>query len=245
MVHDWTRVEAGIFHAFHHVWIADIQRALNAGLLQPDYYALSEQIAGGIGPDVLTLQAPAEGVSSPGNPAGGLALETAPPRVRFHQRAEGDKYAAKAKAVTIRHTSNHRVIAILEIVSPGNKNTRHAVSAFVSKAVGILRSRVHLLVIDLFAPGPRDPRGIHKLVWDEFIDNDFALPAEQPLSLAAYLAGDWPEAFIEPVAVAASLPDMPLFLTPEIYVPVPLEATYESAWETVPAYWQRVLTAPR
>ena len=24
---------------------------------------------------------------------------------------------------------------------------------------------------------------------------------------------------------------MPLFLTPEVYVPLPLEATYQSAWE--------------
>ena len=33
---------------------------LNAELLPPDYYALPEQIAGGLGPDVLTLQLPTE-----------------------------------------------------------------------------------------------------------------------------------------------------------------------------------------
>src|SRR5262245_42774900 len=55
-VHDWTRVDAGIFHAFHHGWIEDISRALNRGLLPPDYYALPEQHAAGFGPDVLTLQ---------------------------------------------------------------------------------------------------------------------------------------------------------------------------------------------
>ncbi len=31
---------------------------------------------------------------------------------------------------------------------------------------------------------------------------------------------------------------MPLFLTPEVYIPLPLERTYESAWEAVPAYWR-------
>ncbi len=25
-VHDWTRVEAGIFHDFHHAWIEEIKR---------------------------------------------------------------------------------------------------------------------------------------------------------------------------------------------------------------------------
>src|SRR5207302_10526518 len=67
-VHDWTRVDAGIFHDFHHAWIEEIKRALNRGLLPPDYYALAEQIAGGLGPDVLTLQRPANGLPQPGIP---------------------------------------------------------------------------------------------------------------------------------------------------------------------------------
>jgi hypothetical protein len=40
---DWTKVDAGIFHAFHHEWITEIGRALNRGILPPDYYALPEQ----------------------------------------------------------------------------------------------------------------------------------------------------------------------------------------------------------
>src|ERR1700680_4582746 len=57
-IHDWTRVEAGIFHDFHHEWISTIKRAVNQGLSGTNYYALAEQIAGGLGPDVLTLQRP-------------------------------------------------------------------------------------------------------------------------------------------------------------------------------------------
>jgi hypothetical protein len=36
---------------------------------------------------------------------------------------------------------------------------------------------------------------------------------------------------------------MPLFLTADTYVPVPLEATYQAAWDGLPAYWRDVLTA--
>jgi hypothetical protein len=36
-VHDWRRVDAGIFHHFHLGWIAELSRALNRGLLPPDY----------------------------------------------------------------------------------------------------------------------------------------------------------------------------------------------------------------
>jgi hypothetical protein len=55
-IHDWTRVDAGIFHAFHHRWISAISDVLNTGLLPSDFYALPEQMAAGFGPDVLTLQ---------------------------------------------------------------------------------------------------------------------------------------------------------------------------------------------
>jgi len=57
-IHDWTRVGAGIFHHFHHEWITAIAHAVNGVLRGTDYYALAEQIVGGLGPDVLTLQHP-------------------------------------------------------------------------------------------------------------------------------------------------------------------------------------------
>ena len=56
-VHDWTRVEAGIFHAFHVAWVPEIQKALNDGLLPEGYYALAEQHAGRAIADILTLHA--------------------------------------------------------------------------------------------------------------------------------------------------------------------------------------------
>ena len=57
-IHDWSKVEAGIFHAFHHAWIDEISRALNRKRLPSDYYALPKQVSGGYGPDVLTLNRP-------------------------------------------------------------------------------------------------------------------------------------------------------------------------------------------
>src|SRR5271169_5899684 len=181
-VHDWKRVNAGIFHHFHHSWIENLSLALNRGLLPADHYALAEQIAGGLGPDVLTLQAPSNGPVMPADGEGGIALATCPPPVWFRARTEIDQYATKANAIAIRHVSDHRVVAMLEIVSPGNKSSRHAMRAFVEKAVELLRAGIHLLIVDLFAPGPRDAQGIHKIIWDEFIDNNFALPADKPLT---------------------------------------------------------------
>src|SRR5262249_4371693 len=99
-VHDWTRVPAGIFHDFHHEWISSVKHAINKILEGTECYALAEQVAGGWGPDVLTLERPAPSRKMPTKPStssedGGIAVATArtkthtatltasPPSVRF------------------------------------------------------------------------------------------------------------------------------------------------------------------
>src|SRR5438477_55400 len=147
-MHDWTRVEAGIFHAFHHNWITAIGAVLNGGLLPDEYYALPEQQAAGFGPDVLSRQ----------------VLDT----------------------VAVRHVSGDRIVAMVEIVSPGNKASRHALRAFVDKACELLEHRIHLLLVDPFPPGRRDPNGVHAAIWAEVQADLFRLPEDKRLTLVAY-----------------------------------------------------------
>jgi hypothetical protein len=243
-VHDWTRVSAGIVHDFHLSWIADIKRSLNQGVLPPAYYALAEQLAGGIGPDVLTLSRRVTGslAGDQESAEGGIAVAESPPKTRFHARTEVDMYAAKAKSVVIRHTTNHQIIAIIEIVSRGNKNSQTELAAFVRKADQAILAGVHLLIVDLFPPTPRDPEGIHRAIWGEGREGDFALPQDKPLTCVSYVGYPGVEVFLEPVAVGDTLPDMPLFLSSENYVSVPLELTYNRAWDSVPAFLQDILT---
>lgn len=247
-VHDWTRVAAGIFHEFHLDWIFTIKQALNEGVLPPDYYALAEQVSGGLHPDVLTLgkDRPADSSSRNNGPSGlssngGIAVAVAPPRVRFTASTESEAYSRKRNRIAIRHVSDDEVVALVEIVSPGNKGSRHALRAFVDKSLEFLDAGIHLSVLDLFPPGPRDPQGIHKAIWSEIMDDDFQLPPDKPLTLASYSAGNVKRAYIEPVAVGDELPPMPLFLEAERYVLVPLEATYRSAFDAVPKRWREVL----
>src|SRR5688572_6306639 len=104
-VHDWSRVDAGIFHAFHHDWITEIARALNNGVLPDDYYALPEQHAVGFGPDVLTLQGRHSGEddSEAAGQSGGVAL--APTRLKPVAETDLAFYRRKQKHVTVRHVS--------------------------------------------------------------------------------------------------------------------------------------------
>jgi hypothetical protein len=73
---------------------------------------------------------------------------------------------------------------------------------------------------------------------------DFERPPGRPLTLASYDAGPPPAAYAESVAVGDTLPDMPLFLKPEFYVPAPLEASYQSIWTRFPAAMKRLLESP-
>ena len=248
-IHDWTRVSDGTFHDLHVAWVAEIRTALNDGVLPPGYYAQAEQIAGPLGPDVLALQAdtdPQTNGTPPGSAAvgtGGVATATLPPP-RHYAEAEMDDYVLKRRTVVVRHASGDRIVALVEIVSPGNKSSRHAIRSFVEKAVEALYRGFHLLVVDLFPPTPRDPFGIHAAIWGEFAADPYHLPADEPLTLAAYTAGPRKQARVEPTAVGRELLSMPLFLTPDEFVPVPLEATYRGAYRGVPQKWKQVLEAP-
>ena len=198
-IHDWTRVDAGLFHAFHQRWISALCDALNTGSLPRGYFALPEQNIHGPILDVLTLQLASE-VEEPSEPTGGLAVATAPPRTRVVRKNEVETYAHKADRITVRHRHGN-VVAVVELVSPGNKASRNELRTFVEKTTDLIRQNIHVLIIDLFPPGPRDPQGLHKAIWDEFIEEDFTLPPDKPLTLAAYDAGPLQVAYVESVAV--------------------------------------------
>jgi Protein of unknown function (DUF4058) len=241
-IHDWTRVDAGLFHAFHQSWIIKLCDTLNAESLPADYFALPEQSISGPIPDVLTLElAPESGVSQ--RTATGLAVATAPPRAELVRRAEDRVYVRKANQVVVRHRHG-QVVAVVEIVSPGNKASRSEFRTFVEKTSEMIMQGIHLLVIDLFPPGKRDPQGLHKAIWDEFIEEDLDLPKDRPLTLAAYDAGPPPVAYVKWTAAGENLPEMPLFLKPGFYIPTPLEATYQETWARFPTPMKRLLEAP-
>jgi hypothetical protein len=229
-IHDWTRVRANRFHDFHQSWTIAIRNELNAGRLPPGYFAMVEQKAGGPEPDVINLELTPHPEVSPG----GVAVDVVPPKARIVTRTEAAGYARKANRVTVRHPDGD-VVAVVEIVSPGNKESAYAVRSFARKAVEFLHAGVHLLIVDLFPPGPRDPQGIHKAIWDRLREEPFTLPPDKPLTVAAYAVGTEIVAYVEPVAVGDVLPEMPIFLTAQRYVPCPLEISYQTAWNQFPA----------
>jgi hypothetical protein len=200
--------------------------------------AMAEQVTGRPIPDVVTLQ-----TREPKGEPGGIAIADAPPTARLIAKLDKVNYAKRADRVVIRH-GRGKVVAIIEIVSPDNKDSRHAFRSFVEKAADILTQGVNFLVVDLFPPTLRDPQGIHKAIWDEFGDEPFEAPAGKPLIVASYIGGDIPTAYVESVGVGDDLPSLPIFLSDSRYILTPLEVTYQQAWAVFPAILKEIIDPP-
>jgi hypothetical protein len=193
-IHDWTLVDAGLFHTFRHRWLGALCNAFNAGALPEDHFASIEATRG-----------------------------TDHIAVRQHQQGP--------------------TVAVVEILSPEDKASDGALRGFIETMARAIAEHIHVLVVDLFPPGRYDPQGIHKAIWDVLEEEDFELPAEKPLIVAAYDSGPLPVTYVEPLAVGDILPEMPLFLEPGSYVPTPLESSYQAAWDQLPAALQRRLAS--
>jgi hypothetical protein len=241
-IHDWTRVDAGLFHDFHQDWTIELRRSLNAGRLPPGYVALTDQQIGGPIPEVLTLRRGPKSVEPP-ETAGGTAVATVPSRARFVVELEEDIYIRRANRIVIQHRHGE-VVAVIEIVSPGNKNNRTGLRAFVRKAADLIWQGINLLVVDLFPPSDRDPQGIPKAILEEIGGISPDLPADKLLTVSAYQAAPVKKAYVEPMAVGDDLPEMPIFLLDGQYVLAPLEETYRASWAAYPAAFKELLEMP-
>jgi hypothetical protein len=239
-VHDWTRVYAGLFHDFHQTWSIYIKNALNAGLLPSGLTALVEQKTGTKEPDVLTVDSFSDERRARESARGLLTADK--PATRIVRKSSKESYADLANRIVVQHKLG-RTIAAIEIVSPGNKDSKRAFKEFLEKSLAFLQKGVHLLVVDLFPPTKRDPFGVHRAIWDEYEEEDvlFEFPPGKDRILASYDAGREKAAYVEPIAVGEVLPDMPLFLFEGRHIKVPLEATYQTTWSVLPRNLQVIV----
>ena len=192
-----------------------------------------EQRAGPRESDVLTIERQNRPPRSQGLGGDGSVAALAPPVTRIVRSSSKEIYAVRANRVVVRHHLG-RIVAIIEIVSPGNKDSRGALRDFVDKTIDCLRAGIHMLIVDLFPPTPRDPSGLHKVIWDEIEEEEFHFPEGKDRILVSYEVGGVRKAYVEPVGVGDVLAEMPLFLTNDFYVRVPLEPTYQATWDASP-----------
>lgn len=233
-MHNWTRVKAGVYHNFHFRWIAAIMDRLNAGLLPAGYFAMGELSIGQPETGVVALETFADATPRRDD-EGEVATVQVRPLTRFvvQYPSDAQRYARKTHCVVVRHELG-KIVAVVEVMSPGNKDRQHSLRTFVDKCVDLLDQQVNLLIIDPFPPGVHDSSGIHQVISAVYSDEPFELPPDKPLTFVAYQVSPLLTAYVEPIAVGDPLPDMPLFLRDDQGTNVPLEETYQATWRVLP-----------
>ncbi len=233
-MHDWTMVDSWLFHDFHTLFLVEIRKGLNARLPE-GFYALAEQSLKSMVPDVRTLQSNSNGSGGGpvSNPQSSGSQTAVLPNLSVIDRVTAKRLGFKQKRVAIRHKTNDRLVAILEIVSPGNKASRKEWRRFVTEATAALQNGIHVFVIDPFPPPNFYLRGTHDAIWQSLGGKRYVPPPDQPLTCASYESSD-PFAqeyrcFVQPGRPGVALPEAPLFLEPERFINVPLEELYSEA----------------
>src|SRR5579884_2438352 len=205
-VHDWTRVDEGIFHDFHLAWVAELTKALNRGWLPKDHYALIEHHHDSSIEGLLTLPREDDWRREAHVEAEAVTVAQMPSRAVLRRT-----YRSLRRSIAIRHERGHRLVALIEMVSPPTKDSGGTVDIFASKIVEALDAGMHVLMVDVLPPGWHDPKGMHGIVRRRLSGSDdrYDLPRDQPLTLASYAAGPAVDMYLEHVSPGDRLPAMP------------------------------------
>ena len=127
-----------------------------------------------------------------------------------------------------------RLVAAVEIVSPGNKDRPESRRAFVAKCATLLRQDVSVSIVDIVTIRPFN-------FYSEllaFLGQGDLAPEPPPLYAAACR---WKssersarlQTWAHPLALAQPLPTLPLWLADNLAVPLELEASYEETCRTL------------
>ncbi|MBY0514684.1 MAG: DUF4058 family protein [Gemmataceae bacterium] len=227
-LHDWTRADAGLFHDFHTTWLTRLVDALNGGVLPKGYFAMIEQHSGVYVPDVLAF-------SKAGHvpDAGGPDATAAEPRTEQQVVLRARRPPRRQRRVSVR--TARRVVAVVEVVSRGNKDRAKSVRTFAEKVADLLWCGIHVAVVDLLPPGRFDPDGLHPPICKQLRAGAApGPPAGRPLTFVGYRASDPPVGYLGYAAVGQPIPEVPLFLDVERHVTLPLEQTYQTNYARLP-----------
>ena len=124
----------------------------------------------------------------------------------------------------------HTLVAVIELVSPANKDRPEARSRFVGKCAALLRQGVAVSIVDVVTTREFN---LYAELMASLGQTDPTLKGESPAIYAAscrWLIGERRgklESWSQVLAVGQPLPTLPLWLSPVRVVPLELEQSYE------------------
>jgi hypothetical protein len=214
------------WESFHSRWANAIADALDRTL--PGRFFAEVQVHWGtqVEADVAEFEwaAAHEGANGAG---GSVAVQTWAPPVAVQTLPLVFPDEVEVQVFDLRN-GGKRLAAVIELISPGNKDSPETRRAFAAKCVAYLHRGVGLINVDVVT---RLHANLHNEVLEMLGQGQAALPPEVRLYAVAYVPARradanqldlWPM----PLAVGQPLPLLPLALRGAFFVPVDLEATY-------------------
>lgn len=214
----------------HGYWPAAIVRQLNV-ILPARYYAGPLVHLGSLAEvDIATHDYEAAASTTAQADNGGMATAVwAPPQPTLALETElagFDSY--EVRVYDERH--GRRLVAVIELVSPSNKDRPQTRAEFATKCVSLLRQRVSVIVVDVVT---QHEFNLYAELLDLIGEEDPSL-AESPKSIYAVACRWVPnganhrlETWNQPLTISDPLPVLPLWLTEELAISLDLEASYE------------------
>jgi hypothetical protein len=217
------------WEGFHDLWIAAMVHRL-APYLPARFFAVPQVHLGvSVEPDVATFEEEQRPAPAPSGNGGVATAVWAPARPT---RALNVDFPARDvfELAVYDEQYGRRLVAVIELVSPRNKDRPDARQDFAIKCAAYLQERVSVIVLDIVTDR-------HSDLWGELLallgqERGKPWPGAPPL----YAVGlrttkvdeHWRmEAWEEPLALGGPLPTLPLWLADNLVVPVEFGVSYE------------------
>lgn len=210
----------------HGAWPTTMAYRLNAILPTQFYSGVRVHLGTALEVDVATFEDDEQG-----EPRTGATGSTAPAWAPASPALllETDELSPPEYEVRVYDEQRGRqLVAVVEIVSPRNKDRPESRDAFVAKCHTLLQQEVCVAIVD---PVTNRSSNLYALLAERL---GAAPPAIAGASIytvscrGVAAGGRWRiEAWEHALTVGAPLPTLPLWLTDRLYVPLELEATYE------------------
>jgi len=216
------------WEGIHSTWAATMAMQLNQDQLPDDYFAMPlVTIGGGVQVDVGTFQTDVQQEST----NGGIVTQTwAPPQPPLSAVVDFvslDVYEVRV----MQQMGGPQLRAAIELVSPANKDRASHRRAFAIKCAGYLQQSIAVVIVDVITARIAnlhaelvDLLGLAPaLTWCS--PSHLYAVAYRPVQAAvAQRLEAWPAA----LTVGAALPTVPLWLSPELCLPLALEENYRA-----------------
>lgn len=220
------------WEGFHHAWAANIAQHLNREVLPAEFFAESEI---SLGPtleiDVANVEwANSAGRESPGTATGTAVWAPAKPLLTFPVDF------ARLDVCEVRvyeDLGGSQLRAVIELVSPANKDRPGSRRTFAAKCAGYLKQAVSVVIVDVVTERTAN---LHADLLEVMEVSQAAW--ESPTQLYAVAYRPVPvqkqqriEAWPEVLTLGRGFPVLPLWLRVDLSVPLHLDETYATTCE--------------